>query len=103
MSQKIEESFSRGKKVCGLNFDISKAFDKVWHAGIIYKLILLNIPKYIIRFIKSFLTDRILRVKVNESLNEARKVSCSLPQGSALGLIIRHLYKRYPTPKLYKY
>ena len=45
MTQKIEESFSTSKKVCGLNFDISKAFYKVWHAGIIYKLILLNIPK----------------------------------------------------------
>ena len=55
--QKIEESFSRGKKVCGINFDISKAFDKVWHAGLIYKLFNLDVPSYIIRFIKDFQTS----------------------------------------------
>ena len=95
MTQKIEESFSRGKKVCGLNFDISKAFDKVWHAGIIYKLILLKIPKYIIRFIKSFVTDRTFRVKVNESFCPSML--------RPWAIIIRHLYKRHSTHKLYKY
>ena len=57
MTQKIQENLNRGKKVCGIYFDISKAFDKVWHAGLIYKLIYLKVPTYIIRFIKSFLTD----------------------------------------------
>ena len=92
MTQKIEESLSRGKKLCGLNFDIFKAFDKVWHAGIIYKLILLKVPKYIVRFIKSFLTDRTFRVKVNDSLSETRKVSCSVPQGSVLGPLLFVIY-----------
>ena len=82
MTQKIEESNSRGKKVCGLNFGISKAFYKVWHARIIYKQILLKVPNYIIRFIKSFLTARTFRVKVNDSFSETRKVSCSVPHGS---------------------
>jgi hypothetical protein len=54
MTQKIQESLNRGKKVCGIYFDISKAFDKVWHAGLIYKLIYLKVLTYIIRFIKSF-------------------------------------------------
>ena len=64
MTQKIQESLNRGKKVCGIYFDISKAFDKVWHAGLIYKLIYLKVPTYITRFIKSFLTDRTLWVKI---------------------------------------
>ena len=89
MTQKIEESFSRGKKVCGLNFDISKAYD---NAGIIYKLILFKVPNYIVRFIKSFLTDRTFRVKVNDSLSETRKFSCSIPQGSVLGPLLFVIY-----------
>ena len=52
MTQKIDKSLSRGKKVYGFNFDISKCFDKVWHARIIYKLILLKVQNYIVRFIK---------------------------------------------------
>jgi hypothetical protein len=71
MTQNIQESLNRGKKVCGIYFDISKAFDKVWHAGLIYKLIYLKVPitsMYIIRSIKSFLSDHNFRVKINEYL-----------------------------------
>jgi hypothetical protein len=36
MTQKIQKSLNRGKKVCSIYFSISKAFDKVWLAGVIY-------------------------------------------------------------------
>jgi hypothetical protein len=38
MTQKIQERLGKknGSKACGVFFDISKAFDKVWHAGLIY-------------------------------------------------------------------
>ena len=52
MTQKNQDHLNRGKKVLGINFDISKAFDKVLDAGVIYKLIYLGIHKCIIlRFI----------------------------------------------------
>ena len=44
LTQKILETFNRKKKMCCLFFDISKAFDKVWHNGLLYKLVLLNCP-----------------------------------------------------------
>ena len=34
----IQKSFDDGLKVKGVFFDISKAFDKVWHEGLTYKL-----------------------------------------------------------------
>ena len=48
VTQKVQECLNRGKKVCGIFFDISQAFDKVWHAGLIYKLVHLNVPLYLI-------------------------------------------------------
>ena len=43
VTQKVTECLNMGKKA-----DISKAFDKVWHAGFIYKLIKLKVPMYLV-------------------------------------------------------
>jgi hypothetical protein len=48
--QKIQESFVRKKKVIGFFFDISQAFDKVWHEGLFIKLIEIKLPIYIIKW-----------------------------------------------------
>jgi hypothetical protein len=60
----------------------------LWHAGLIYKLIGLKVPMYIIRFIKSFLTDRTFRVKVNGAYSDPHPVTCSVPQGSVYGPLL---------------
>jgi hypothetical protein len=49
LTQKVKEQFNRKKKVSILFFDISKAFDKVWHAGLLYKLKLFIIDEKIPR------------------------------------------------------
>ena len=38
ITQDVFISFDNGLEVRGLFLDISKAFDKVWHKGLIYKL-----------------------------------------------------------------
>ncbi len=53
-TQKISESINKGKKTVGIFFDISKAFDKVWHVGLLYKLIKLKLPIYLIKYLKDF-------------------------------------------------
>ena len=88
MTQKIQECLNRGIKVCGIFFDISKAFDKVWHSGLNYKLIYLGVPMYIIRFIKSFLSDRSFKVKINDKYSETHPITCTVPQGSVLGPLL---------------
>jgi hypothetical protein len=47
LTQKATETLNRGKKMCTIFFDIALAFGKVWHDGLIYKLMKLNFPKYI--------------------------------------------------------
>jgi hypothetical protein len=38
ITQKVKESLNRKKKALLLQFDIQKAFDKVWHQSVIHKM-----------------------------------------------------------------
>ena len=51
--------FNPSLEVWGVFLDISKAFDKVWHYGLIYKLKCYIITGNLLRLVKSFLSDRI--------------------------------------------
>jgi hypothetical protein len=45
LTQKAIETLNRGNRMCTIFFEISSALDKVWHDGVIYKLIKLQCPK----------------------------------------------------------
>ena len=50
-----------------------------------YKLIQINVPSYIIKYIIDFLKNRNFIVCVGDSMSELGKILCSVPQGSVLG------------------
>jgi hypothetical protein len=84
LTQKAIESLNRGKKLCTIFFDIASAFDKVWHDGLIYKLIKLNFPKYILCWLMDFLSNRQFAVRINNSITAKRIISAGVPQGAVL-------------------
>ena len=45
-------------KNCVIFFDISKAFDKVWHDGLLFKMINHKFDKYIISWVNEFLNEK---------------------------------------------
>ena len=47
----------------------------------------MKVPKYIIRFMKSFLENRQFKVKINKNTSESHTIEVSVPQGSVLGPI----------------
>ena len=65
--------------------DISKAFDKVWHEGLISKLKSNGIQGKLLNLIISFLSNRQQRVVLNGKSSEWKYVSAGVPQGSVLG------------------
>lgn len=64
--------------------DISKAFDRVWHAGLLNKLPSFGFPTKLCDWFKSFLSNRSITVAVDGESSEAYPINSGVPQGSIL-------------------
>ena len=75
-----------------LALDISKAFDRVWHAGLLHKLKSYGISGQIFGLISSFLSNRRLRVVLDGKSSQEYPVNAGVPQGSILDPTLFLLY-----------
>ena len=64
--------------------DISKAFDRVWHDGLIYKLKRCGVSGKLLSLIQSFLEDRKQRTVLNGKCSNWGDISAGVPQGSVV-------------------
>ena len=72
--------------------DISKAFDKVWHEGLLYKIESLGISGNLLNLFRIFLNDRHQRVVPNGQLSDWAPILAGVPQGSILGPLLFLMY-----------
>ena len=72
--------------------DISKAFDKIWHDGLLFKLKTYGIEGDFLLLLKNYLKNCKQRVVLNSQTSEWRKINCGLPQRSILGPLLFLIY-----------
>ena len=72
--------------------DIERAFDRVWHAGLLKKMIDYNFPAYIIKIVKSFLHERKFQVNVSGKRSALFPIPFGVPQGAVLSPMLYNLF-----------
>lgn len=81
------------KKSTGLVLlDIEKAFDTVWHDGLLFKLKKFGFSTSIIKLINSFLSKREFKVFLNGSFSDPKLIPAGIPQGSLLSPTLYSLF-----------
>ena len=85
VSGRIARAFNTFGANRAVAHDIPKAFDRVWHAGLLHKLKSYGILSQIFDLISSFLSNRRLRVVVDGKSSREYPVIAEVPQGSILG------------------
>lgn len=88
----IQTTMKKGHKSAALFMDIQKAFDSVWHEGLLYKLHHLDAPIYLQKIIKDFLRGRSIMVKINKYLSLPFTPQQGVPQGSPLSPLLYNIY-----------
>ena len=68
--------------------DISKAFDKMWHEGLLFMLSSMGISGELYNILSNYLSNRFQRVILNRQTSSWRPVIAGVPQGSIVGPLL---------------
>ena len=81
-----------GKEVRAVFFDISKAFDRVWHARLLLILQAAGVSGNVLAWFKSYLSDRRQPVVIPNATSDWTFIQAGVPQGSILGPLLFLFY-----------
>ena len=73
-------------------FDISKAFDRVWHRGLIHKINSVGIRGSLLDWFSNYLHNRTQAVVIKGQKSDYLNITAGVPQGSVLGPTLFLIY-----------
>ncbi|KAF2350129.1 Reverse transcriptase domain [Trinorchestia longiramus] len=72
--------------------DVSKAFDKVWHTGLKYKLSQLNLHPLFTKILANFLSDRTAAIRIANHTGKPFPIKSGVPQGAVISPALYNFY-----------
>ncbi|CAG4957977.1 unnamed protein product [Colias eurytheme] len=96
----LSSALNKNERAVAVLLDIEKAFDRVWHEGLIYKILTATqCPARLVRILHSFLSNRSFHVSVSSAISQDHAVQAGVPQGSCLSPALYSAYTDdFPSP-----
>ena len=88
----ICQSFDSKQFSCMVFCDISKAFDRVWHKGLLFKLRQNGIEGILLKWLSDYLSNRSQNVVLQSATSSSKQITVGVPQGSVLGPLLFLVY-----------
>ena len=92
LTDKILKGYDEGLLTGIILIDLQKAFDTIDHEILLQKLEAINFSESTIKWFKSYLSERIFLVNIENKLSDFGEISCGVPQGSILGPLLFLIY-----------
>ena len=90
---KLYKSLDAGNDFTVLYLDISRYFERIWHAGLLAKCNKeFGIGGALLQWLSSYLSDRNQVVQVGQQKSSPMKLKAGVPQGSVLGPLLAIMY-----------
>ena len=72
--------------------DVSTAFDRLWHKGLIFKLNQFDISGYLLNCVIDYLTNRTQRDVIRSCVSSSLLINAGVLKGSVLGTVLFLVY-----------
>jgi ribonuclease HI len=88
----VEKAMAEGHQVTMVTLDVQGAFDALLANRLLQRMQRQGWPVSVLRLVRSFLTNRKVRVRLEDSTTAFFTVACGTPQGSPLSPVLYMLY-----------
>lgn len=90
----VRDAYASGSYLLVVFCDLSKAFDQVWHAGLLYKLSQCGVRGHLLSWLRAYLQDRTFRVYFEGEYSSVHSAKSGVPQGGILSPLLFNVMMR---------
>ena len=92
LSDQVNDNFEKNQFTLGISIDLSKAFYTVDHKIVISKLKNYGVRRVSFKWFEIYLDNRKQFIRYDNNNTSLEKITCGVPQGSTLGLLLFLIY-----------